>query len=284
MSPISLATGNDPVDLTIVVPTYNERERIAELVRAVFEACHGQGIRLEMVVVDDNSPDGTGKAADELAGRYRVRVIHRTGKLGLGTAVVAGFAVAAADTVGVMDADFSHPPAMVPKLFAVFQASRADAVIASRYIPGGSTPNWPFWRRLLSRSACLAARPLSPIRDAASGFFLIRRDIASRVAIQAGGFKICLELLLRAWPQRLAEIPYRFDDREQGESKMSLREAAGYLIQLRELYALRWGTRIARPPREYRQFTIEEVEAALPSAQSAKHSTPSEPILQRSRP
>ena len=107
-------------------------------------------------------------------------------------------------------------------------------------MPGGSTPNWPAWRRALSRAACLAARPLSPIRDAASGLFLIRRDIASRVTIQAKGFKICLELLVRAWPIRLVEIPYRFEDREQGESKMSLREAAGYLVQLRNLYRVRW--------------------------------------------
>jgi dolichol-phosphate mannosyltransferase len=262
------------VDLTVVVPTYNERERIAELVRAVFDTCFGHGIRLEMVIVDDNSPDGTGQVADELVGRYRVRVIHRTGKLGLGTAVVAGFSEAAASTVGVMDADFSHPPAMVPRLFAVLEARRADVVIASRYIPGGSTPNWPFWRRLLSRTACLAARPLSPVRDAASGFFLIRRDIASRVAIQAGGFKICLELLLRAWPERLVEIPYRFDDREQGESKMSLREAAGYLIQLRDLYAVRWDSRIRRPARQYRQLSLEEVEAVLSAVQVDGHSTP----------
>jgi len=246
----------------MVVPTYNERERIGELVGAVFEACRSQGIRLEMVVVDDNSPDGTGLVADELARTYPLRVIHRTGKLGLGTAVVAGFSVAASGTVGVMDADFSHPPSVVPRLFAVFEAARADVVIGSRYIPGGSTPNWPLWRRILSRTACMAARPLSPVRDAASGFFLIRRDIASRVAIQAGGFKICLELLVRAWPERLVEIPYRFDDREQGESKMSLREAAGYLVQLRDLYWLRIsGPR--RPRRHYRRLTLTDVETLL---------------------
>lgn len=223
----------------MVLPTYNERDRIGELVAAVFAACAAHAVALELVIVDDNSPDGTGAIADELAQRHRMRVIHRAGKLGLGTAVVAGFAVASAEVVGVMDADFSHPPALVPRMFETFRSGGADLVVASRYVPGGSTPDWPFKRRLLSRAACLLARPLSPVRDAASGFFLIRRDIAQGTSIKAGGFKICLELIVRSGATRLIEVPYRFDDRELGESKMSLREAAGYLIQLRDLYWLR---------------------------------------------
>jgi dolichol-phosphate mannosyltransferase len=223
----------------MVLPTYNERERLAELVDAVFSACAAHGVRLELVIVDDHSPDGTGVVADELALTYRIRVIHRAGKLGLGTAVVAGFAVATADVVGVMDADFSHPPALVPRLLQTFTATGADIVVASRYVRGGATPDWPLKRRLLSRVACLLARPLSPVRDAASGFFVIRRDIARATTIKAGGFKICLELIARSGATRLVEVPYRFEDREQGESKMSLREAAGYLVQLRDLYTFR---------------------------------------------
>src|SRR5690606_17149832 len=126
-----------------------------------------------------------------------------------------------------------------PAMVAVFAATDADVLVASRYIPGGSTPNWPFGRRLLSRIGCLLARGLSPIRDAASGFFLIRHAIASGVDIKAGGFKICIELIVRGQRDRLVEIPYRFDDRELGESKMSLREAAGYLVQLKDLYLCR---------------------------------------------
>lgn len=228
-----------PADLTMVLPTYNERDRIAELADAVFASCEAAGIQLELVIVDDNSPDGTGKIADELAQTRRIRVIHRPGKLGLGTAVVAGFEVASAEVVGVMDADFSHPPALVARMLETFRTTRADLVVASRYVRGGSTPNWPLKRRVLSRVACLLARPLSPIRDAASGFFLIRRDIARGTTIKAGGFKICLELIVRGGAKRLVEIPYRFDDRELGESKMSLREAAGYVIQLRDLYLYR---------------------------------------------
>jgi dolichol-phosphate mannosyltransferase len=228
-----------PPDLSIVVPTYNERERLAELVDAVLDAGRGAALSIEIVVVDDNSPDGTGALADELAKSRPMQVVRRPGKLGLGTAVVAGFAVATAPVVGVMDADFSHPPALVPLLFAAMKSTRADVVVGSRYIRGGSTPDWPWSRRLLSRIGCWLARPIAPIRDAASGFFLIRADLARTITIQAGGFKICLELLVRGAPERVVEIPYRFDDRELGESKMSLREAAGYLVQLRDLYWLR---------------------------------------------
>jgi dolichol-phosphate mannosyltransferase len=254
-------------DLTMVVPTYNERDRIAELTRALFSACAANGVRLELVIVDDNSPDGTGALADRLAAEHRVRVIHRSGKLGLGTAVVAGFAAAAADVVGAMDADFSHPPELVPRMFATLTATGADIVVASRYVSGGSTPGWPLRRRVLSRVACLLAQPLSPIRDAASGFFLVRRENAQAVTIKAEGFKICLELLVRGWPQRLVELPYRFDDRELGESKMSFREAVGYLVQLRDLYWLRW-TGARRPVRHYRRLTSEAVET-LPASDGA---------------
>jgi dolichol-phosphate mannosyltransferase len=247
-------------DLTIVVPTYNERGRLAELVDAVFAAAAHAGLNLELVIVDDNSPDGTGELAAELARTRPMQVVHRAGKLGLGTAVVAGFAVAQAPIVGVMDADFSHPPAMVPTLFAAMRRTGADLVLGSRYVPGGSTPDWPWSRRLLSRVGCLLARPIAPIRDAASGFFLIRRELARQVRIQAGGFKICLELLVPGAPEHVVEVPFRFDDRELGESKMSLREAAGYLIQLRDLYLLRL-RHPSRRIRRYQQLKADELEA-----------------------
>lgn len=238
----------------MVVPTYNERDRLEELVTAVFDAARTRGLPLEMVIVDDNSPDGTGDIADQLAGKFPLKVVHRAGKLGLGTAVVEGFAAASADVVGVMDADFSHPPSLVPDLYDAFVKTQADVVVGSRYVPGGSTPDWPFKRRLMSRVACLLARGLSPVRDAASGFFLIRRDLARGTAIKAGGFKICLELIVRGRASRLVEVPYRFDDRELGDSKMSKREAAGYLFQLRDLYLLHLAG--PRPKRYYQQVTV----------------------------
>ncbi len=219
----------------MVVPTYNERGRIAELAEAVFAVFRSAGIAGELVIVDDNSPDGTGDVADELARRFRVRVVHRTGKLGLGSAVMEGFTAAEAPVVGVMDADFSHPPDVIPRLLRALTTSNADAVVGSRYVTGGAVMNWPLARVIMSRLACLLARPLTPVRDATSGFFLIRRAVVHGVRIEAGGFKICLELLLRGPVTSVAEVPYTFVDRTTGQSKMSTREALGYFTQLRQL-------------------------------------------------
>jgi dolichol-phosphate mannosyltransferase len=221
--------------LSIIVPTYNERDRLGDLVRAIFEAWTAEGLAGELVIVDDNSPDGTGALADDLAQRYPLTVIHRAGKLGLGTAVIEGFAAASAPVVGVIDADLSHPPQVLPRMLAVMRAHGADMVIASRYIPGGGTHNWGPGRLLMSRAACVAAHSLTPVRDATSGFFLIRKDLARGVKISAGGFKICLELLVRSRPAVVVEIPYVFEGRTAGQSKMNLREAFGYLDQLKDL-------------------------------------------------
>jgi dolichol-phosphate mannosyltransferase len=233
--------------LSLVVPTYNERDRLPELVRAIFAAYDAGGVDGELVIVDDNSPDGTGQVADELAQRFPIRVVHRAGKLGLGTAVIEGFTAATAEFVGVIDADLSHPPSLVPRMLAVLRQTGADIVIGSRYIPGGGTEGWDMSRRLMSTFACVLARGLTPVRDATSGFFLMRRDRARGVTISAGGFKICLELLIRSEPRLVIEVPYVFKGRRVGESKMNLKEATGYLRQLRDLYAFRRARGLPRP-------------------------------------
>jgi dolichol-phosphate mannosyltransferase len=230
-----------------VVPTYNERERLPDLVQAIFAAYTAGGVEGELVIVDDNSPDGTGDVADRLALSFPISVLHRAGKLGLGTAVVEGFAAASAEIVGVIDADLSHPPDLVPRMLEVLQRDGADLVIGSRYIPGGGTENWELSRVLMSKAACLMARGLTPVRDATSGFFLMRRDRARGVTISAGGFKICLELLIRSEPRLVIEVPYVFKGRTVGESKMNLKEAAGYLLQLRDLHAYRRTRSLPRP-------------------------------------
>jgi len=232
------------------VPTYNERDRLPDLVGAIFNVYAAAGIDGELVIVDDNSPDGTGKLADELALRYPIRVVHRPGKLGLGTAVIDGFARSEAEIVGVIDADLSHPPDLVPRMLRAMQDARADFVIGSRYVPGGGTKNWELSRVLMSKFACQLARGLTPVKDVTSGFFLIRRDLARGVEISAGGFKICLELLIRSAPKLVIEVPYVFTGRTAGESKMNLAEAAGYLKQLRDLRAYKRSHHIATP--EYR--------------------------------
>jgi dolichol-phosphate mannosyltransferase len=233
--------------LAIVVPTYNERGRIAELADAVCGVFREHAIDGELVIVDDNSPDGTGEVADQLASRLPVRVVHRAGKLGLGSAVMEGFETAHRPIVGVMDADFSHPPGVLPRLLAHMTSTGADVVVGSRYIEGGAAENWPLLRLAMSRLACMLARPLTPVRDATSGFFLIRRAVVQGVQVQAGGFKILLELLMRAQVSTVAEVPYVFIDRTTGESKMSTREALGYFTQLRQLYALKLAGRSPRP-------------------------------------
>jgi dolichol-phosphate mannosyltransferase len=231
----------------LVAPTYNERDRLPELVRTIFTAFERANLDGELVIVDDNSPDGTGQVADALARDFAIRVIHRTGKLGLGTAVVEGFAAAEADVVGVIDADLSHPPDLVPRMLAVMRQEQADIVIGSRYVPGGGTTNWEMSRVLMSRFACVMARGLTPVRDATSGFFIMKRDRARGVTISAGGFKICLELLIRSEPRLVIEVPYVFTGRTAGESKMNMKEATGYLRQLRELYAYRRSRHLPRP-------------------------------------
>jgi dolichol-phosphate mannosyltransferase len=243
----------------MVVPTYNERDRLGDLVSAIFAAYAAEQVEGELIIVDDNSPDGTGALADELATRHRITVVHRAGKLGLGTAVIEGFAAAGAPIVGVIDADLSHPPELLPLMLAVMQSSSADFVVGSRYIEGGGTRNWGLGRLWMSKLACLMARRLTPVRDATSGFFLVRRDLAREVRISAGGFKICLELLVRGRPSLVIEVPYVFVGRTAGESKMNLKEAVGYLDQLRELRRF-----VARHPQlrqTYRRLTRAELQA-----------------------
>jgi dolichol-phosphate mannosyltransferase len=244
------------VTVSIVVPTYNERTRLGELVSTVFDVLARHDIDGELVIVDDNSPDGTGALADELAARYPIRVVHRAGKLGLGTAVIDGFTAASGEVLGVMDADLSHPPSALPRLLRALETHDADLAIASRYIAGGATKNWPLVRRAMSRFACLLARPLTAARDATSGYFLIRRAAVQDVQIAAGGFKICLELLVRGRVGSVVEVPYEFVDRAAGESKMSWREATGYFWQVRAL----WRYRRAHPAAErYSRVVPEEL-------------------------
>jgi dolichol-phosphate mannosyltransferase len=132
--------------LSVIVPTYNERERLEDFVRTVCHVLAESRLEAEIVIVDDHSPDGTGALADALARELPVAVVHRAGKLGLGSAVMAGFAVARGRLLGVMDADLSHPPARIPALVAALVESGADVAVGSRYVPGGGTLNWP-WPR-----------------------------------------------------------------------------------------------------------------------------------------
>ena len=228
------------MQLSVIVPTYNERERLAELVERILDVYRRAGVRGEVVIVDDNSPDGTGELAQQMAAqRPDVKVVRRPAKLGLGSAAMDGFRAASGDVLGVMDADFSHPPALLPRMLEVIVNDDADFVIASRYVPGGSTEGWPFRRWIMSRLACLIARPLTPVRDATSGYFLVRRRAITGTDISAHGFKIALELLVRGSARSVIEVPYVFSERLAGASKMNTHEALGYFGQVWRLLLFR---------------------------------------------
>jgi dolichol-phosphate mannosyltransferase len=242
--------------LSLVVPTYNEIERLEDFVRTVWRVLDESGLNGELVIVDDNSPDGTGALADRLARELPIHVVHRAGKLGLGSAVMEGFGVARGQLLGVMDADLSHPPSHVPGRVAAIDAAGADVGVATRDGPGGGTKNWPRSRAVMSAVACALARAVTPVHDAASGFFVLRREVVRGVEIQAAGFKICLELLTRGSARLVAEVPYVFTDRAAGQSKMSYGEALGYLVQLWQLFW--WRRRAGKARLGYRRFSAEE--------------------------
>ena len=208
----------------VVIPTYDEKENVRRMAAAVL----AQGAGFEVLFVDDNSPDGTGAIVDEMArGERRIRCLHREKKEGLGRAYVAGFAEAlaqGAERIVQMDCDFSHDPDDLPRLVA----EDADLVIGSRYVKGGSTPGWPFKRRLISRLGGLFIRTVTgmPLRDPTGGFKCWRRsalealDLAS---VQSAGYSFQLEMNHRTWRRGLSirEIPIRFTDRVEGYSKIT---------------------------------------------------------------
>lgn len=225
----------------IIMPTYNERENLAEIVPAIFAAAPWANI----LIVDDNSPDDTGHLADEMAARdARVRVLHRAGKMGLGTAYIQGFQLAIKhgfDRIFEMDADFSHDPQYLP---AFLRASEnAELVIGSRYIPGGSTPNWSALRRFISGGGNTFARAMLRIRvhDCTSGFRCYHREALQAIdlaAIRSQGYAFQVELVYQVLRQRMrvTEIPITFVDRRVGQSKMSRRifaEAFQFVLRTR---------------------------------------------------
>ena len=213
---------------TVIIPTYNERENIKSLVRQLLDLPVG----LRVIVVDDNSPDGTGELADGLAAESngRVAVIHRPGKLGLGTAYVAGFQQAlvdGADCVLTMDADFSHNPRYIPAMLEQAQAGH-DLVIGSRYVRGGGTKDCTLSRKLLSWGANTFARAMLGlrVRDTTAGFRCYRREVLESVGpeeIRSSGYSFLIEMLYRTQRRgwEVGEIPIVFDNRRLGESKIS---------------------------------------------------------------
>jgi dolichol-phosphate mannosyltransferase len=243
----------DEPSVVVVVPTYNELPNLQALTNGVLD----QGPRYQVVIVDDNSPDGTGDLADALAAAYpgRVEVIHRPAKEGLGTAYIAGFQRALAmgpELISQMDADLSHDPATLPRLVAA--ACNCDLVIGSRYIPGGATSGWPRWRRLLSRMGGNYARVVlgAPVADLTGGFKVWRRPLLEEIdpqTLRSDGYAFTIEATWRALQAgaRVTEVPILFHDRVAGASKLSRRIVIEAALLV---WKLRWEGRRRRPPGE----------------------------------
>jgi len=233
-------TGNR--EALICLPTYNERENLEAICGAILEAAPS----VDILVIDDRSPDGTGELADALASREpRVNVLHRAGKEGLGKAYLAGFAWGLErgyPRVLEMDADFSHDPRHLPDMLSA--ARDADLVLGSRYVPGGGTVNWGLARRLLSRGGSFYARTILgvKIRDLTGGFKCFRREVLEAIdlaSVSCTGYAFQIELTYRALRRgfRVVEVPIVFADRRVGQSKMSKRIV---LEALRKVWAIRF--------------------------------------------
>ncbi len=236
----------------VIVPTYNEVDNINILLDELL----GLPVNLSVINVDDNSPDGTGEAADDWAARYpdRVQVVHRSGKLGLGTAYIAGFKRAFEsdfDRIMTMDADFSHHPRYIPSMLDL--SRERDLVIGSRYVPGGGTLDCPWKRKMLSQGANAFAKLMLGLRakDCTAGFRCYRREVLQAIdldSIRSNGYSFLIEMIF--YVQRrgfsIGEVPIIFEDRRRGASKISQNEIMRALQTVQRLSVRRWQEKFAR--------------------------------------
>lgn len=254
--------------ISLVIPTLNEVENIPALLARIAQC---KPAPHQIIFVDDGSTDGTRERIRSLAGSMPVELIERDApSLGLAGAVIAGARAAAGEWLVVMDADLSHPSEKIAELLQPLLEGRADMVIGSRYVKGGSTPGWPVWRRILSRAAGGFAYPLTGVHDSMSGFFAMPRKLLLELTPAATGFKIAFEVLVQGGRNlRVVEIPIVFRDRSRGVSKMSFGVAS--------VFAARWLAAIAKKlfrdqetaPRFSRQSSIASPAKSSKAANSA---------------
>ncbi|MQF98865.1 MAG: polyprenol monophosphomannose synthase [SAR202 cluster bacterium] len=212
--------------VSIIIPTYNERDNVPIVFKAIDDVLDGKW-HYQIIVVDDSSPDGTGMLVTELSDKDdRIKLIERPGKLGLGSAVVAGFDHSDGDYLVMMDADLSHDPKYLPDM--LLELSNHDIVIGSRYVDGGGVRNWPLWRRIVSLTASAVGRSIVGlnIRDITAGFAAFKRDHVMKLSsdLNPKGFKLLLEILAKSPRARIKECPIVFADRRFGRSKASFHE------------------------------------------------------------
>jgi dolichol-phosphate mannosyltransferase len=241
------------VMFSIIIPTYNESENIVRLITEI-EKNVPKSDFTEIVIVDDNSPDGTGKLVDDyisqqnrkteydgLANKknYRVKIVHRIEKNGLIAAILDGVKQSCGRNVLIMDADFSHPPTTVPKMMRELKMNPNSIIIGSRFVEGGSVVGWPARRKMISLGASALARfglNVRRINDPMSGFFALPRELIEKISITTKGYKILLEILVKNKDIPAKEIPYTFTDRQSGKSKMDRNVIMNYVQAIWQLY------------------------------------------------
>ena len=228
--------------VSIIIPTYNESQNIRQILKSIGEHIP-KNMLTEAIVVDDNSPDGTGKIVEDywksIKGftNYTINVIHRKAKEGLSSAVLNGIQHARGDTIVVMDSDFSHPPSLIPKMIESIK-SQYDLVVASRYTKGGGIQGWSIKRKIMSKVATKIAKSGLGVdaQDPMSGFFAFRKNIINGLKFDTKGYKMLLEILVKRRGVKIHEIPYTFIDREFGSSKLGTLTILNYLRDVWKLY------------------------------------------------
>lgn len=238
--------------VSTIVPTYNEAENVERIVDRLLEVMAGTDYGTEILVMDDDSPDGTWEIARETyRGDDRVAVHRRTSDHGLARAVTDGFHRATGAFCAVIDADLQHPPEKLPALVAELDR-RADIAVGSRYVPGGGIENWPRSRRIVSKGATALARMGVPaargLSDPVSGFFAVRRSVVDGIELEPHGYKILLEVLAKGEFDAVREVPYRFAERDRGESNLTLGEYQNFAEHLLGLAFLSHGFGEERTP------------------------------------
>ncbi len=228
--------------VSVIIPTFNESENICNVLESIKK--HLPKTQLEAIVIDDNSPDGTGTIVEEyvksmknIAG-YSISVIHRKAKNGLSSAILDGLKKSTGDTVVVMDSDLSHPPQIIPKMLDTLKQTQCDIVVASRYVTGGAINGWTIKRKLMSKIATKIAKKGLGVaaNDPMSGFFAFRRKITDGLKFDAIGYKMLLELLVKTKGVQVEEIPYTFTDRKFGSSKLDTSTIIDYCKSVWKLY------------------------------------------------
>lgn len=226
-------------DISLIIPTYNERDNVLRLIELLAHTLGGENY--EIVIVDDNSPDGTAELAESFNGKYPITVVVRNNKNGLASAVVDGFRMASGRIWAIMDADLQHPPEILPKLVDEINKG-ADLVIASRYVFGGACYNWGMRRRLMSKGAIFLAHMFlsqtRQIHDPMSGCFMFKKELIDITKLNPRGYKILLELLITQNFEKIIEVPYTFRNRSHGKSKLNVTQLTEYL---RHIFALMKG-------------------------------------------